>query len=154
LRLVSVVDSGARKAGILEQERVFVTNVPGLDVVISQRVDLKFAPGTWRLLSEVTLDVPPRPGAILGAGSNYRDHLVERVEASAGVNEGGEAPEFFVKTGSTVANLDARLQLRPAIGKKIDQETEVGLSWGMADPPASAKNARWSLYLAVLSSTT
>jgi hypothetical protein len=109
LRLVSVVDSGVRKAGFLEQGRVFVKDVPGLDVAISQRINLKSTRGTWRPLEEVTLDIPLRPGAILGTGSNYRDHLVERVEASAGVNEGGEALEFFVKTGATLANLDVPL---------------------------------------------
>jgi len=134
LQLVSVVDRGARKAGYLEQGRVFVTDVPGLDVVISQRINLKSTRGAWRPLEDVTLDVPLRPGAILGTGSNYRDHLVERVEASAGVNEGGEALEFFVKTGSTLANLDAPLHLRPAIGKKIDQETELGIVMGHGCP--------------------
>jgi len=131
---VSTIENNVRRAGILETDRVFVTDVPGLDIAIAQNIDLKSAKGSWRARAEVTLDVPLRPGAILGTGSNYRDHLIERVEASAGVNEGGEALEFFVKTGSTVADLTAPLRLTKAIGQKIDQETEVGIVIGSGCP--------------------
>lgn len=56
MRLVSVIDSAARKAGFLERERDFVTNFPGLGVAISQRINLKSSRGTWRPLEDVTLD--------------------------------------------------------------------------------------------------
>jgi hypothetical protein len=63
----------------------------------------------------------------LCTGSNYRDHLEERVAASGGLNAPPKELEFFVKAGQTIAALDAPLRLDPAFGLKIDQETELGI---------------------------
>ena len=134
MKLVSVIDDGAIVAGILEDDKVFVTNVPGVHTVIANRVDLRAQPGIWKPRSALRLDVPIRPGAILGTGSNYMDHLDERVPASAGENAPKRELEFFVKGGMSVADLNAPLKLTPGIGAKIDQETEVGIIMGPGCP--------------------
>jgi 2-keto-4-pentenoate hydratase/2-oxohepta-3-ene-1,7-dioic acid hydratase in catechol pathway len=127
MRLVSVIDDGARRAGVLEGDDVFVTEASGLDVAIAQGLDLKAQSGVWRKRKDVVLDAPLRPGIILCTGSNYLDHLEERIPASAGLNAPKKEMEFFIKAGQTIADLSDPLRLDPSIGSKIDQETEVGL---------------------------
>lgn len=134
MKLVSIIEENERRAGILEDGEVFVTNVPGLEAAIARRIDLKASRGAWRRHADVKFDVPLRPGAVLATGSNYRDHLNERVPASEGTNATRRELEFFIKTGLTVAGLDEPLRLDPAIGAKIDQETELGIVIGPGCP--------------------
>jgi 2-keto-4-pentenoate hydratase/2-oxohepta-3-ene-1,7-dioic acid hydratase in catechol pathway len=127
VKLVSILKDGDRLAGVLEGDDVFVTTVRGLDVAIEQGIELKGEAGRWTKRNQLTLDVPLRPGSLLCTGSNYRDHLEERVPASGGLNAPPKELEFFVKAGQTIAPLDAPLCLDPAFGRKIDQETELGI---------------------------
>lgn len=127
MKLVSVLDEGARLAGVLEGDEVYVTDVPGLDTAIAQGLDLKARKGQWRPLANLRLDAPLRPGSILATGSNYLDHVDERIAATGGVNAPEDDMEFFVKGGMTIAGLEDLLKLDPAIGAKIDQETEIAL---------------------------
>ncbi len=127
MKLVSVLEDGKRLAGVLEGDQVFVTAIPGLDTAIAQGINVKTQPGSWKKLSAVRFDAPLRPGSLLCTGSNYKDHLDERVPASAGLNAPPKELEFFVKAGQTIAFPDEPLRLDPGIGSKIDQETELGL---------------------------
>jgi len=130
MKLVSVIEQGARRAALLDGEELFVSDVAELKSVIAQGLDIRKLPGRWRPLAQSVLDVPLRPGAVLGTGSNYRDHLDERIAASDGMNAPRRELEFFVKTGGTIAALADPMRLHPSIGLKIDQETELALVMG------------------------
>ena len=134
MKLVSILSEGQRFAGVLEDDRVFVTSVPGLDVAIAAGINLKDQPGQWRKVSSVQFDVPLRPGYILCTGNNYTDHLDERLPAAHTVNAPARDLEFFIKAGQTIASLNEPLRLDASIGTKIDQETELGLVVGPACP--------------------
>ena len=134
MKLVAVLSEGHRLAGILEGDEVFVTGVPGVEAAIAGNVDLKRQPGQWRRIDSVTLDVPLRPGALLCTGSNYKDHLDERMVPTQGIGAPKKELEFFVKAGQTIASLDEPLRLDPLIGAKVDQETELGLVIGRGCP--------------------
>jgi 2-keto-4-pentenoate hydratase/2-oxohepta-3-ene-1,7-dioic acid hydratase in catechol pathway len=134
MKLVTLMTDSGLAAGVLEGDEVFVTDVPGLQPVIVEGLDLKKRQGTWRKLADVTLDVPLRPGAILGTGSNYHDHVDERIPASAGQNAPPREMEFFVKGCFSLAGLDEPLKLGNGIGDKIDQETELGIVIGRGCP--------------------
>jgi 2-keto-4-pentenoate hydratase/2-oxohepta-3-ene-1,7-dioic acid hydratase in catechol pathway len=134
MKLVSFLNDGKACAGILEGDEVYATGIPGLQPVIVNRLNLRSVPGTWKKLSSIRLDVPLRPSALLGTGSNYADHLEERVPASGGSNAPKRELEFFVKAGMTIAGLEDALKLDPGLGKKIDQETELGLVIGAGCP--------------------
>jgi len=140
MKLVSILSDGGLAAGLLEGDEVFVSDVPGLMPVIANRIDLKSRNGTWKRLADLQLDVPIRPGAILGTGSNYVDHLDERVPASAGNNAPKRELEFFVKGGMTIAGLDDPFRLDEGVGAKIDQETELGIVMGVGCPRFADEN--------------
>jgi 2-keto-4-pentenoate hydratase/2-oxohepta-3-ene-1,7-dioic acid hydratase in catechol pathway len=127
MKLVSAIVDGSRRAGVLEDDRVYVTELAGLEVVIASGVDPMAGPGRWIPLSQLQLDVPIRPPLLWCTGSNYRDHVEERHESAVGTNAPQGDFEFFVKAGQTVAAPDEPLRLTDGIGGKIDQETEVGL---------------------------
>lgn len=134
MKLVTIIEDGAPQAGILEGEEVYVTGISGLQPVIANKINLRAEPGSWKKLKDLRLDVPIRPGAVLGTGSNYVDHVNERIPASGGSNAPKKELEFFVKAGLTIANLDEPLRLAPSIGEKIDQETELGIVMGPGCP--------------------
>lgn len=134
MKLVSVLDDGGRYAGVLEEEEVFVTDVPGLDAAIATRANLKTRPGSWRSLKGLRLDSPVRPPIVWCTGSNYRDHVGERNESAVAINTPKRDLEFFVKAGQTIAALDEAFRLSPGIGVKVDQETEVALVLGPGCP--------------------
>ncbi|WP_242127343.1 fumarylacetoacetate hydrolase family protein [Sphingobium sp. Sx8-8] len=134
MKLVTILLNGERFAGILEGDDVFVSDVPDMATMIREAIDLKERPGRWAKRRDLTLDVPIRPGAVLGTGSNYRDHLEERIPASDGMNAPKRELEFFVKTGLTVAAPDVPFKLEPALGSKIDQETELAIVMGNGCP--------------------
>jgi len=109
---------------------VFVTEIPSIEIVIAEGLDVRQQVGVWRKARTVTFDVPLRPGAILATGSNYRDHVDERIPASGGTNAPPRDMEFFIKHGLTISSPNAPLKLHPSIGQKIDQETEIALVLG------------------------
>jgi len=82
MKLVSILSEGGRFAGVLEDDQVFVTSVPGLDAAIARGIKLKDQPGNWRKASSVQFDVPLRPECLLCTGNNYKDHLDERQPAA------------------------------------------------------------------------
>jgi len=124
MRLVSVLVQSKRYAGILDGERVLVSDVPGLDAVIGAGIQLNSAKGQWYPLKDVQLDVPLRPPVVFCTGQNYRDHLAEKAPITL------TEPEFFLKAGQTVAELDAFCELDPLVTTKLDYETELGVIIG------------------------
>jgi len=134
MQLVTVFSDGQRRAGVLEGEEVFVTDVCGVEAAIAGDIDLKRRPGHWGRIESLKFDVPLRPGGVLCTGNNYKDHLDERIMPAQGTDFSTREMEFFVKAGQTIAAPDDALHLDPSIGTKIDQETEVGLVIGRACP--------------------
>lgn len=124
MRLVSVVGDGRRRAGLLDGDRVRVTDAPGLDVVLASGTDLASLRGEWRAIDDLQLDAPLRPPVVLCTGQNYRDHLAEKAPVEV------DEPEFFLKAGQTIAAPDDPVVLDRAITKKLDYETELGIVIG------------------------
>jgi 2-keto-4-pentenoate hydratase/2-oxohepta-3-ene-1,7-dioic acid hydratase in catechol pathway len=135
MRLVSIIDGGRRRAGVLDGERVLVTEVPGLDEAIASGFDFANASGEWQELADVRLDPPLRPPTVFCLGQNYRDHLAEKAPIEL------REPEFFLKAGQTVAAPDASAVADPRVTRKLDYETELGIVIGRGGrgiPPESA----------------
>ncbi len=124
MRLVSVLTNGTRYAGILDGERVLVTDVPGLDAAIEVGIQLNSTMGHWYPLKDVKLDAPLRPPVVFCIGQNYRDHLAEKAPIT--ITE----PEFFLKAGQTVTAPDEPCTLDPVVTAKLDYETELGVIIG------------------------
>ena len=124
MHLASVLSGGERWAAVVESDRAFVTEVPGLDAALAASIDLMSARGEWRQLADVELDAPLRPPVVFCAGQNYRDHLAEK--APVDVDE----PEFFLKAGQTIATPDDPVPLERDVTKKLDYETELGVVIG------------------------
>jgi 2-keto-4-pentenoate hydratase/2-oxohepta-3-ene-1,7-dioic acid hydratase in catechol pathway len=135
MQLATVLVDGAPHAGILDGERVLVTEAPGLGAAIESGFDFSRARGEWLELADVRFDAPLRPPVVLCMGQNYRDHLDEK--APVDVPE----PEFFLKAGQTIAAPDDPIVLDPRVTAKLDYETELGVVIGRAVraiPPAQA----------------
>ena len=135
MRLVSVFVDGQRRAGWLEEDRVFFTDVPGLEAAIEAGTGVGRKAEGWLPAAEARLDAPVRPPVVLCAGQNYRDHLDEK--APVEVTE----PEFFLKAGQTIAAPDEPCLLDPRVTAKLDYETELGVVIGRAGrhiPPERA----------------
>lgn len=124
MRAASVIAHGQRRAGIVDGEGVYVTDVAGLEAAIAAGIDLSTAEGTWEPLAAVRFDAPLRPPAVLCAGQNYRDHLDEKAPVEVKV------PEFFIKAGQTIAAPGQPCILDPAVTRKLDYETELGVVIG------------------------
>jgi 2-keto-4-pentenoate hydratase/2-oxohepta-3-ene-1,7-dioic acid hydratase in catechol pathway len=124
MRLASVVAGGERWAAVIEDDRAFVTDVPGLDAAIAGSIDLMSAPGDWRPLADVELDAPLRPPVVFCAGQNYRDHLAEKAPVEV------DEPEFFLKAGQTIAAPDDPVLIERDVAEKLDYETELGVVIG------------------------
>jgi 2-keto-4-pentenoate hydratase/2-oxohepta-3-ene-1,7-dioic acid hydratase in catechol pathway len=135
VRLVSVIARGERRAGLVDGDRVLVTQVPGLDVAIAAGVDLADAPGDWLPLDEVELDAPLRPPVVFCLGQNYRDHLDEKAPVEV------KEPEFFLKAGQTVVPPGKPCVLDPRVTVKLDYETELGVVIGRAGRHVPAERA-------------
>ena len=140
MRLVSVLVDGKRSAGILEGERVLVSDIPGLDTVISAGIRLNSARGQWYQLKDVQLDAPLRPPVVFCTGQNYRDHLAEKAPITL------TEPEFFLKAGQTVAAPNAACELDPLVTTKLDYETELGVIIGKGGRNISAAQAMEHVY--------
>src|SRR5438477_13165152 len=122
MRLVTVkADDGKARTGVLEGERVFVTDAPGLHQAIVEQYDFEHAGGEWRDLADVRLVTPLRPLTVFCLGQNYRDHLAEKAPIEL------KEPEFFLKAGQTVAELDDPAVADARVTAKLDYETELGI---------------------------
>jgi 2-keto-4-pentenoate hydratase/2-oxohepta-3-ene-1,7-dioic acid hydratase in catechol pathway len=124
MRLASVVSGGERRAAVVEGDRAFVTETPGLDAALAASIDLKSARGEWRPLADVRLDAPLRPPVVFCAGQNYRDHLAEKAPVEV------DEPEFFLKAGQTIAAPGDPALLERDVTQKLDYETELGVVIG------------------------
>lgn len=124
MRLASVVAGGERWAAVVEGDRAFVTEVPGLDAALAASIDLMSAPGEWRPLADFQLDAPLRPPVVFCAGQNYRDHLAEKAPVEV------DEPEFFLKAGQTIAAPDDPVLIERDVTEKLDYETELGVVIG------------------------
>lgn len=140
VRLASVIHEGRRWAARLETDRVFLTEVPGLDVAVAAGSDLRDASGRWIGIEEVIIDAPLRPPVVVCAGQNYRDHLDEKrpVEVSE--------PELFLKAGQTVAMPGTPCVRDLLVTSKLDYETELGLVIGRAGRHIPAETALEHVY--------
>ncbi|MBA2461281.1 MAG: fumarylacetoacetate hydrolase family protein [Actinobacteria bacterium] len=135
MRLGTVRDGDETRVGVLEGDRVLVTDEPLLEVAILTGYDFSEATGTWRPLAEVQLDLPLRPDAVFCLGQNYSDHLDEKAPIDS------KEPEFFVKAGVTVAHPDMPAIADPRVTAKLDYETELGVVIGRSGrfiPPERA----------------
>jgi 2-keto-4-pentenoate hydratase/2-oxohepta-3-ene-1,7-dioic acid hydratase in catechol pathway len=124
MRLASVVSGGERWAAVVEDDRAFVTDVPGLDAALTAAIDLESARGEWRPMADLRLDAPLRPPVVLCAGQNYRDHLAEKAPVEV------DEPEFFLKAGQTIAAPDDPALIERDVTGKLDYETELGVVIG------------------------
>jgi 2-keto-4-pentenoate hydratase/2-oxohepta-3-ene-1,7-dioic acid hydratase in catechol pathway len=155
IRLLSFIEDGASRAGILVDDRVFtpaeltgaLSGAPAHSVRdILDRWQTAWpalaeaassAPDGGRALGQVRLAAPvPRPGTIYCAGANYRDHQREM---------GGEVykpkdPWFFVKSANAVIGPDENIRL-PAFSTKVDWEAEIALVIGRAARNVPAERA-------------
>ncbi len=150
-RLLTYIDAGNPKAGVLIGERI----VPAASLLKGVNVDATSVLGLLRVwdqvhprlhdaaqnlkmddgisLAQAKLDAPILyPGALFCAGANYWDHLEEMAEIAKRVT--GKAPSmtkakdpyFFMKTtaGSIIGTgTPARL---PPFSKQVDWEAELG----------------------------
>jgi 2-keto-4-pentenoate hydratase/2-oxohepta-3-ene-1,7-dioic acid hydratase in catechol pathway len=124
MRLVSAVLDGHRRAGILDGDEVFVTEVAGLDAALAGGRDLRSARGRRHRLGALSLDAPLRPPVVFCCGQNFRDHLDEKAPVEV------EEPEFFLKAGQTIAAPGEPAVLDPRVTAKLDYETELGVVIG------------------------
>jgi 2-keto-4-pentenoate hydratase/2-oxohepta-3-ene-1,7-dioic acid hydratase in catechol pathway len=139
MRLVTVLDHGERRAGVLADGEVLVTALPGgLDGAIAQGLGpAELASRAQRSVApeEAVLDAPLRPPVVFCTGQNYADHLSEK--APVVVDE----PEFFLKAGQTIAAPGEPCVRDETVTKKLDYETELGVVIGRAGrniPPERA----------------
>ena len=124
MRLATVLHEGRRRAAIVEDDRVLVTDVPSLDLAIAHVSDLARLSGSWVGLEDVSFDAPLRPAVVLCAGQNYADHLEEKAPVEV------SNPEFFIKAGQTIARPGDPFVLDPRVTGKLDYETELGIVIG------------------------
>ncbi|HLM33875.1 MAG TPA: fumarylacetoacetate hydrolase family protein [Gaiellaceae bacterium] len=140
MRLASVVAGGERWAAVVEEDRAFVTEVPGLDAALAAAIDLESARGEWRPLADVRLDAPLRPSVVFCAGQNYRDHLAEKAPVEV------DEPEFFLKAGQTIAAPDDPALIERDVTEKLDYETELGIVIGRRGRRVNPSDALGHVY--------
>ena len=140
MRLASVVAGGERWAAVVEEDRAFVTEVPGLDAALAAAIDLESARGEWRPLADVRLDAPLRPSVVFCAGQNYRDHLAEKAPVEV------DEPEFFLKAGQTIAAPDDPALIERDVTEKLDYETELGVVIGRRGRRVNPSDALGHVY--------
>jgi 2-keto-4-pentenoate hydratase/2-oxohepta-3-ene-1,7-dioic acid hydratase in catechol pathway len=136
MRLVSIMRHDRRLAGLLDEERILVSELDGgIDAMIATGVRVDDLVGTWQDAASVELDAVLRPPVVLCAGQNYRDHLDEKAPVELTV------PEFFLKAGQTIARPQDPCWLDEAVTRKLDYETELGVVIGRAGRHISADDA-------------
>ena len=127
MRIATVLKDGVRKAGVVEGDQIFITDVAGADAAIGLTSDLRKMPGRWLARSKVTFDAVLRPPVLLCTGHNYRDHVEEKVVIRP---EKAKGLEFFMKASQTIAAPGEGLFFDPVVSTKLDQETELGFVIG------------------------
>lgn len=127
MRIVSILMDGRRRAGFIEAGQVFVTHSMEVEDVIKNGIDIRDVPGKWIDENDLEFDVPLRPPVVLCTGHNYRDHFEEK---SVNRPEEAKGLEFFLKAGQTIAGLGSDMVLDPAVTRKLDHETELGIVIG------------------------
>jgi 2-keto-4-pentenoate hydratase/2-oxohepta-3-ene-1,7-dioic acid hydratase in catechol pathway len=151
-RLLSYVDGGTVKAGVLVKDRVIpaASLLPGLDVDRSSVLGLLRAwdavhprlhaaalnaqPSDGVPLADVKLLAPILyPGTLFCAGANYWDHLqemAESIERTSGKRPAvvkGKEPWFFLKTtAASIIGTHAPAHL-PSFSQQVDWEAELGV---------------------------
>jgi len=135
VRLASALVDGERRAAVLEGADVFIAEDVTLEDAIAQRLDVRGCRGAWSDRTSVALDVPLRPPVVLCSGQNYHDHLDEKATPVP------EVPEFFLKAGQTVADLDAPHEWDERVTTKLDYETELGVVIGRRARHVAAADA-------------
>lgn len=134
MKIVRADFHGQVRAAIWEGDTILFTDFVTVEDAIASGEHLRAHVVYEAFREDVRLLTPLTPGAVLGTGSNYRDHLSEHGPTADGLNAPKRELEFFVKSGLTVAPLDAPLHLDPRIGEKVDQETEIGIVIGKDCP--------------------
>jgi 2-keto-4-pentenoate hydratase/2-oxohepta-3-ene-1,7-dioic acid hydratase in catechol pathway len=139
MRLVTVLDEGERRAGVLSDGELLVTALPGgLDAAIVEGLDpSELARRARRSVApeQGVLDAPLRPPVVFCTGQNYADHLSEKAPVEV------DEPEFFLKAGQTIAAPGEPCLRDETVTAKLDYETELGVVIGRAGrniPPAQA----------------
>lgn len=136
MRLVSVLKDGRRFAGLLDEDRVLVSDLEGgADALIRNGDDPGNLSGKWQDSSSVLLDAVLRPPVVLCAGQNYRDHLDEKAPVEV------KEPEFFLKAGQTIARPQDPCYIVEAVTRKLDYETELGVVIGRPGRHIDAQDA-------------
>lgn len=77
-------------------------------------------------LANVRLAPPITPSTLLCSGSNYQDHIAEKVNTDIS----GKEPEFFVKPSDCVVGPDDDIRWSPRLTNKLDGETELAIVMG------------------------
>jgi 2-keto-4-pentenoate hydratase/2-oxohepta-3-ene-1,7-dioic acid hydratase in catechol pathway len=123
-RFVSVIVGGARRAAIVEDDRVLVGQSEGLDELLRRGGELADEQLTEHAPADVEFDAPLRPAILLCCGQNYTSHLAEQSQAER------SEPEFFIKAGATIAAPGDPFSLDRRVTRKLDYETELGVVIG------------------------
>lgn len=127
MQLVTVIREGERFVGVLDGDRVTVSDSPGgLDALIASGERHPRLGGATFEVDEVRLDAPLRPPVILCTGQNYRSHLDEKAPVEV------KNPEFFIKAGQTIAAPGSPFPFDERLTGKLDYETELGVVIGVA----------------------
>ncbi|MFJ6392931.1 fumarylacetoacetate hydrolase family protein [Streptomyces sp. NPDC091972] len=128
--LASAWVDGARRAVVVDDDRVGVTPIPGLDAAVRGGFDVAGAVTEWRDRCAVVLDAPLRPPVVFCLGQTYSSHVQEKEVAGHPADDHPELPEFFLKAGQTIAAPGRPLRLGPTRITKLDYETELGVVIG------------------------
>lgn len=93
-------------------------------------------------LNAVRLGPPITPSTLLCSGSNYQDHIAEKVNTDIS----GKEPEFFVKPSDCVAGPEEDIRWSPRLTKKLDAETELAIVIGKTGREIPAARALEHVY--------
>ncbi len=126
----SVVVDGARRAAVIEHDRVGLTDLAGLDVAIESGKHLPDHVVRWVDRAGVTIDAPLRPPVFFCLGQTYDSHVREKEMTGFAAHVRPTEPEFFMKAGQTVLRPGAPFVLDPTRIRKLDYETELGVVIG------------------------
>lgn len=139
--LASAWVDGQRRAVVIEDERVGVSDVPGLDAAVAGGLDVPALVRRWVDLADVRLDAPLRPPVVFCLGQTYASHVREKSVAGFAADAPPREPEFFIKAGQTIATPGRPFRLDPRHITKLDYETELGVVIGARADRVSVADA-------------
>jgi 2-keto-4-pentenoate hydratase/2-oxohepta-3-ene-1,7-dioic acid hydratase in catechol pathway len=93
-------------------------------------------------LTRMRLGPPITPSTLLCSGSNYQDHIAEKVNTDLS----GKEPEFFVKPSDCVAGPLEPIRWSPRLTTKLDAETELAIVMGKPGREIAAERALDHVY--------